>query len=220
MCACYQYWPRRSPASKIMVLIDTTGSDVSKLVRTEGMDVCVVSYGGSCSNTLADVLTKNGVKCRTRLWDLMLCHCKEALSLDIPTIYIFDEPKKSFLSMKRRSGLLNTNFRKLSNGAGDTPFSEEAMLGLMFEQFRNWSAAAQKDPSKVLMVRSKELFESAIVDRLASFLNKPRESLVELPVKYRAPATKLDTMSESHRKLFTRFEDEIARVNTYATNSP
>ena len=44
---------------KVMVRLVQDLSNIKKIVNEEGLDVLVVSYGGSCSNTLVNTLQKN-----------------------------------------------------------------------------------------------------------------------------------------------------------------
>ena len=55
-------------------------------------ELCVISYGGSCSNALVDVLERNGYRIRTDLWRDILCHCPVYFDMNIPVIYIYDNP--------------------------------------------------------------------------------------------------------------------------------
>jgi hypothetical protein len=77
-------------------------NNANDIIKSEGLDVLVISYGGCCSNILVDYLEKNNFKCRTEIWDKILCHCPEYIECDIPIIYLYDNPIKSFLSMKNR----------------------------------------------------------------------------------------------------------------------
>lgn len=193
------------------MLIDLERTDINAAVRAEGMDVCVISYGGSCSNRLADTLESSGFKCRTPLWDRMLCHCGSRLDLEIPVVYIFDDPLKSFLSMKRRDGLLRTNFRKLSNG-DRSAYSDERMLQLMHKQFKAWTQAADEPGSRVLAIGSHELFEEHIRGKLASFLGVGESRLRGFPVQYKPPQTALACVSRDVHRVFDALSNEVADI--------
>ena len=86
---------------------------INDIIKSENLDVLVVSYGGCCTNTLVDYLEKNNFNCKTEIWSKILCHCPY---YDIPIIYIYDNPIKSFLSMKNRGeGFWDINQQKMSN---------------------------------------------------------------------------------------------------------
>jgi len=75
-------------------------NNINDIIKREGLNVLVISYGGCCSNTLVNCLEKNNFKCNTQIWAKILCHCPQYIECDIPIIYIYDNPIKSFLSMK------------------------------------------------------------------------------------------------------------------------
>lgn len=66
-------------------------NEINNIIKSEGLEICVVSYGGCGCNELVDILEKNGYKCRTLIWDNLLCHCPEPINIDIPIIYIYIE---------------------------------------------------------------------------------------------------------------------------------
>lgn len=69
---------------------------IKKSIRLDIIDICIVSYGGSCSNLLADTLEKNNFKCKTKLWRRLLCHYPKNFDTNKPIIYIYDDPIKAF----------------------------------------------------------------------------------------------------------------------------
>ena len=90
--------------------------NVSEIILKEGLQILVISYGGSGTNTLVNTLQKSNYKCISDIWSKLLCHCPKYIDCDVPIIYIYDNPIKSFLSMKRRgTGIYDVNQRKLSN---------------------------------------------------------------------------------------------------------
>lgn len=132
---------------------------VNELVKKEGLDICVVSYGGSCSNQLVSVLEKNGYKCRTPTREDLLCHCPKYVQLDISTIYIYDNPIKAFLSMLRRGeGWWDVNQRKMNNN-NNVRLSNENLLVSMINQFVSWT---NNKNDNVLIIRSDEIFKDNI----------------------------------------------------------
>ena len=142
-------------------------AEVNRTAKQEGLDVCVVSYGGSCSNQIVDVLEKNGYKCRTPVWNELLCHCPNYIELDIPIIYIYHDIIKSYLSMKRRGqGWWDFNQRKLANNRL-VSLSDENLLKLMIRQRDSWVKAKS---SGLLVIQTKEIFKKDILNKLQIFL--------------------------------------------------
>ena len=135
-------------------------NNVNDIIKSEGLDVLVISYGGCCSNTLADYLEKNNFKCRTEIYCKILCHCPEYIECDIPIIYVYDNPIKSFLSMKNRGkGLWDINQQKMSNDT-NVVLSDKNLIELMINQFNNWTNIKRYN---VCVIKSCELFENNIV---------------------------------------------------------
>ena len=80
------------------------------------LNLCVVSFGGSASNTLVNALRENGFNTKNHIWEKILCHCPKYVNLGIPIIYLYTDPRAAFMSMKRRgSGIWDVNQKKLSN---------------------------------------------------------------------------------------------------------
>ena len=126
----------------------------NSLIDNQGLDILVVSYGGSCSNLLVDTLEKNSYKCKCKIWDKILCHCPVYIKTKIPVIYIYDNPIKAFLSMKNRGkDYWDTNQKKLSNNK-NIKLSDENLLELMFHQFYSWIRESNKN---MLVIKSLEL---------------------------------------------------------------
>ena len=113
--------------------------NINNMILKKKLNLLVVSYGGSASNILVKYLEKNNYKIRTKRWKKILCHCPEYIKVDIPVIYIYDNPIKSFLSMKKRGeGFWDINQQKLSNDE-NTVLSDENLLKLMINQFSGWT---------------------------------------------------------------------------------
>ena len=111
--------------------------NINEIIMKEGLNLLVVSYGGSASNLLTDTLEKNNYKIKTKTWHEILCHCPHYIETDVPIIYIYDNPIKSFLSVKRR-GLQKINQKKMSNN-NNVSFSDENFIKVMINQFNNWT---------------------------------------------------------------------------------
>jgi hypothetical protein len=180
------------------------------LFKAEGMDVCVICYGGCGSNTLVDTLEKNGLHCRTHLWDKIFCHCPEPIDTKgIPIIYLYRDPREAFLSMKRRPEIWVINQKKLTN-CSDCILSDENLLQAMLCQFSLWSQYAKENTDKVLLVRYEELFQPDIREKLSFFLNIDPVSLVGFPMKYKPPKQYLFT--ELENPLFQKYKADIEAI--------
>ena len=185
-------------------------AQLNEIVKNQSLDVAVVSYGGSCSNAITNVLKNNGLKVHSPVWHSILCHCPEFVQLDIPTIYIYDEPKKAFLSMKKRGMCFwGTNQKKLSNN-NDVSLSDENLLQLMIKQFKSWTHLPRKD---VLIIKSRDLFKQEIKSKIESFLNK---ELKGLPLVYKKPSTSShDVVGEHLKTLFNIYKEDINYINNF-----
>ena len=178
---------------------------VNDSIQSEGLDVLVISYGGSCSNTLVHYLEKNNFKCETPIWSKILCHCPQYLECDIPVIYIYDNPMKSFLSMKNRGeGFWDVNQQKLSNDM-NVVLSDKNLIELMIKQFNNWTNVKRDN---VCVIKSCELFEHNIVDKLESFLKK---KIHHFPIPHKKTKTNIEL-----NEWFETYKLEIDKINNFA----
>jgi hypothetical protein len=184
--------------------LDNINDDIKKNGR---LDILVVSYGGSCSNALANQLEKNGYKCKTKLWDKILCHCPTYIDINIPIIYIYDNPIKSFLSQKKRgSGIWDVNQKKLSNNL-NIELSDENLLKLMIDQFNSWTNVKRDN---VLIIKANEIFEDGIVNKLEK---KLRKKISHFPIKYKQPTIKhKDLENFKLTELFKKYKLEIENI--------
>jgi hypothetical protein len=181
--------------------------NINNKIKNEGLELLVVSYGGSCSNTLCDNLEKNGYNCKSKTYREILCHCPHFIKVDIPIIYIYDNPKKAFLSMKNRGkGYWDVNQYKLSNNNKIT-LSDENLLFLMLRQFHSWT---KEKHDNVLIIKSSELFDNSIVDKLETFLNRKIE---HFPIQWKKPNISIEELSET--KLFLKYKNYIDKVNNF-----
>ena len=185
---------------------------VSGIIKNEKIDVLVISYGGSCSNEFIHVLEKNNYVCKIPIWVKILCHCPEYIDVNIPIIYIYDSPIKSFLSMKKRGpGYWDTNQKKLSNNE-NIELSDENLLKLMIKQFKSWTNV-KKD--NILILKTSEIFEENIVNKLSAFLQK---TVLHFPIAYKTPKTNIETDIDSTlSKLFEKYKNEIDEITNYTT---
>jgi hypothetical protein len=181
-------------------------TEINDIIKKEKMDLCVISHGGCCTNQLVDILTENGYNIKTHIWNIFLCHCSEYIDIDIPIIYIYGNPMNSFLSVKNRGNLLWTNNqRKLSNNI-NTKLSDENLLTLMIKQTNAWINIKKEN---VLILKSSEIFEEDIVDKLQSFLNKDLHSF---PITYVKPKTSFENLNRDELLLFQKYKNDINKI--------
>lgn len=188
-------------------------NQMNHIIQKEGLQVLVVSYGGSCTNQLVDILEKNHYTCKTNIWAKILCHCPKYININIPIIYIYDNPIKSFLSMKRRGvGYWDLNQKKLSNN-NNIILSDENLIKLMIRQFYLWTYVKRDN---VLILKANELFENTIVDKLEGFLKR---KLHYLPIIYKTPTVKkADIENPENDLLFQKYYSEINYINKFNPN--
>jgi hypothetical protein len=182
----------------------------NSLLENQGLDILVVSYGGSCSNLLVDTLEKNGYRCKCEIWHEILCHCPVYIETNIPVIYIYDNPIKAFLSMKNRGKhYWDTNQKKLSNNI-NINLSDENLLELMFHQFYSWMKERNKN---MLVIKSVDLFEHNIVNVLQKFLKR---KVYHFPIQYIKPKTDISNIKDkSIVDLFEKYKVQIEYINNY-----
>ena len=184
-------------------------NNINSLMNHQGLNLLVVSYGGSCSNTLVHALQQNNYKCITKIWKKLLCHCPEYIDCNIPVIYIYDNPIKSFLSMKKRGpGFWDSNQQKLSNNT-NVLLSDENLLKLMIKQFNSWTIPKRDN---VLVIKASELFEDSIVNKLENFLGK---KINHFPINYISPNTNLNIENKKLIELFEKYKFEIDKINNF-----
>ena len=196
-----------SSNKKIIHNLDEINYDINEKQGLDILDILVVSYGGSCSNALVDQLEKNGYKCKSELWRKILCHCHTYINVNIPVLYIYDNPIKSFLSQKKRGrDLINVNQKKLSNNS-NIKLSDENLLKLMIEQFNSWTNVKRDN---VFLIKSNELFEDGIVNKLENILKK---NISHFPLKYKPPnTTDKDIEDFKLTELFKKHKLELEKI--------
>ena len=184
--------------------------ELNDIVKKQGLHVAVISYGGSCSNALNSQLKKNELKTHSPIWHSVVCHCPEFVQFDIPTIYVYDNPKKAFLSMKKRGmAFWGTNQKKLCND-NNVSLSDENLLCSMIKQFKSWTHKKRND---VLILKSGDLFKPCIKEKLETFLNK---KLKGLPLKYKKPSTSSqDKVGDHLKRLFEKYKKDIDYINNF-----
>ena len=186
-------------------------NNINNIIKSEKLDILVISYGGCCTNILVNYLEKNNFKCNTKIWLTILCHCPQYIECDIPIIYIYDNPIKSFLSMKNRGkGIWDINQEKMSNNK-NVVLSDKNLIELMINQFNNWTNIKRDN---VCIIKSYELFENNIVDKLETFLKK---KIYHFPIPYKNPKTNIDESMKNDEiiKLFENYKLEIDRINNF-----
>ena len=185
-------------------------NNINDIIKREGLDILVVSYGGSCSNTLVRYLGKNNFSCSSHIWDTILCHCPYYIECNIPIIYIYDNPIKSLLSMKNRGyGFWDLNQKKLSNDT-NIVLSDKNLLELMIKQFNSWTNIKRDN---VCVIKSCELFENNIVNKLENFLKK---KIDHFPIPYINPKSNVENIENIELiELFEEYKLEIDKINNY-----
>ena len=179
---------------------------INDIIKEEKMDICVITHGGCCSNQLVDILTENGYNIRTPIWEDILCHCPDYIDIDIPIIYMYGNPMTSFLSVKNRgNGHWIINQQKLSNNE-NTKLSDENLLRLMLKQINTW---ININKPNVLILKSSEIFEESILDKLQTFLKKELHSF---PIKYIKPQTTLENLDRDILMLFQKYKKNINTI--------
>ena len=182
-------------------------NNINYIIKNEGLNLLVVSYGGSCSNTLVKYLEKNNYKCKTPIWYKLLCHCPHYIEIDIPIIYIYDNPIKSFISMKNRGkGFWDVNQKKMTNN-NNVDLSDENLLKVMINQFNSWTNIKRDN---VLIIKSCELFQISIVNKLEKFLKK---KIHYFPILYKNP--KSSNINIENVKLIKKYDLEIYKINNF-----
>lgn len=158
--------------------------DIPNRIKNENLEVGIVSYGGSASNTLSHFLEKNFIRTRTHIWHEILCHCPEPLPLilnaDIPFIYIYRDIEDAFQSQKKRGkGFWDTNQYKLSNNI-DVKCSDQNLKYLMLKQYTKWVNASLQYPNKILLLEFNEFFTEKGHEKIKSFLHN--KNLKHFPI--------------------------------------
>lgn len=186
-------------------IVNLKSKKVLKQIEKE-LDVIIISYGGSCSNTLVDMLEENKIRCRSELWDKILCHCPIIPDVSLPIIYIFDHPVKAFRSMKARgTGFWDVNQRKLTNNKY-ADLSDFNLMTAMLAQFSNFSENIEE--KNLLMFPTHLLFEKQGKEKLEKFLQ--RKELKQFPVTYIPPKS-----SSLDIDFFLAFSEDIKKVNSF-----
>jgi len=186
-------------------------SGIGDIIKREKLHVLVVSYGGSCSNALVQVLTRNGYKCSPPIWHKILCHCPHYIDVDIPIIYIYDNPIKAFISMKNRGrGYWDTNQRKLSNNE-KVGLSDDNLLKLMISQFNSWTSVKRDN---VLVLKTGELFEQGITKKLETFLCAKK--IRYFPIPYKEPKTSTEKITNNQwAPLFKKYKPQLDYIASF-----
>jgi hypothetical protein len=186
-------------------------NNVQTIIKEEGLNLLVVSYGGCVSNTLVNELEKNNYNCNTKVWRDILCHCPKYIEIDIPIIYIYDNPIKSFISMKNRNhGYWDINQQKLSNN-NNADLTDENLIKLMINQFNSWTNVKRDN---VLIIKSCELFEDSIINKLEGFLKK---KLYNFPIVYNKPKTDItNNINIELLPLFEKYKSDIDKINNFS----
>lgn len=199
--------------------------DLEKAVKRENLQVAIVSFGGSGSNGLAEFYQSKGINTRARCWQNLLCHCPEPIKMDIPVIYVYNEDARdAFCSQRRRrrnlagpgskenwKGIWKDNQKKLSNGSVSN-FSDETLLSLMIQQFKNWAKVA--DQENVLFITFQELFTDAGKDKLNSHIKRDFKDYPKW-----GDREKHVYKFDDDKELFGKFKDDLEFIKNFRSKN-
>ena len=88
--------------------------------------------------------------------------------------------------------------------------SDENLIELMINQFNNWTNIKRDN---VCVIKSCELFENNIVDKLTTFLKK---EIYHFPIPYNTPnTTNIESLDIESLELFEKYKLEIDRINNF-----
>ena len=195
-------------------------NNINNDLINEGINLLVICFGGCCSNSLVDILEKNGYKIRTKLFDKILCHSPETFDTNIPIIYLYNNPIEAYLSQKRRKieldinnkSLYQININKLSNNY-NTIISDKNLLNFMIKQFYKWKDyLLNKKNNNIIFLHKTELFRNTIKKKLNKFLNK---KLIGFPLIYKKPKTNYNLIDENDKILFIKYKNDIDYINNF-----
>ena len=112
--------------------------------------------------------------------------------------------------MKNRGeGIWDINQQKMSNDI-NVILSDKNLIELMIKQFNNWTNVKRHN---VCVIKSCELFEHNIVDKLEFFLKK---KLYHFPIPYETPKTNIESIdSIENNELFEKYKLEIDKINNF-----
>lgn len=185
---------------------------VLEKLKTQKIEVAVVSYGGCGSNTLAEYLHGNRVRVYGPVWDGQVCHYPEPLGFNGFTkfIYIYRDPRDAFYSQFiRGEGYWDVNQYKLSGYTidDDNQLSSDLLFRLMVQQFRKWTKTKM---DHVMIMKYEELFDDALNDKLSQFIGKPIHGSIEYK-----PNNHPKLPKELLEGLFDRYANDIEFINTF-----
>ena len=181
-------------------------SKIPFLIVEDKLDICVISYGGTGSNNLVNLLRDNGINSRTKNWEEYICHCPEYFYSKVPVLYIYSDPRLALTSMyKRGKDIYEVNQIKLSNNK-KVNFSEENLLKLMINQFKNWYK--HKNEPNIYFIKSERLYTNEFYIFIKSLLNVETE-LSGFPLAYKVPFNTLETIPIEYNDLFKKYKNDI-----------
>jgi len=90
--------------------------------------------------------------------------------------------------------------------------SDKNLIELMINQFNNWTNIKRDN---VCVIKSCELFENDIVDKLEKFLKK---KIYHFPISYKNPKTNIKNIKSIELiELFKKYKLEIDRINNFVS---
>ena len=190
----------------------TCKEKIKDYVEKEKMEVAVISYGGSASNVLADLMEEEmNLFTRTPIWRKIICHCPEIIDFSIPVVYIYHDPISAYLSMKKRGkGWWDVNQKKLSNDPNLKELSNENLFSLMMEHFYKWS---KQTTNKILFVKKEDLFNKKIVETLKEFLQI--NEIKGLPLERKITSSSVKDIEKEDMEIFLKYWKDIEYINNF-----
>jgi len=130
----------------------------------ENLDVWVVSYGGTISNTFSRDLESMGFRVRTPAWRDKLCHGGPHLAAKspVPVLYLFRDPRAAALSQLRRGTHWQTNQRKMT--ARTDYYRPEAPRSTLMMTMEHFDLSWQNAPPQadVLGIHAVKLYQKQL----------------------------------------------------------
>ena len=90
--------------------------------------------------------------------------------------------------------------------------SDENLIKLIINQFNSWTCIRRKN---VLILKSCELFENSITNKLESFLKR---KIHHLPIPYIKSKTNIEKEYSKYSDLFKKYEVELDKINNFSSN--
>jgi GR25 family glycosyltransferase involved in LPS biosynthesis/lipopolysaccharide biosynthesis glycosyltransferase/predicted O-methyltransferase YrrM/mannosyltransferase OCH1-like enzyme len=186
-------------------------SKINESIKKENLKACVVSCGGTASNSFVRALEKDGIKCISLTWARILCHCPHFIDIKIPIIYIYRDPREAWMSVKRRG--MQMNQWKLANSF-NIELTEENLLSLMITQIEKWTSTENKN---LLKLEYPEIFKKDCRKKVSKFLST---SIQSLPLPEKKGKTDFSKVSEKDSILLRKYSKRINSLKLITNQAP